>query len=124
MGHRDHRGHEKEQFRPLSVISVTSVAKHFCSDNRRLYGTRCGKFISSMGGTLMVMIGRFSSDDPSWREPWDREPDRARNDADWDGLNPQARGRTARRTRTRRALPTPPTPERPNPNRDIDASHS
>lgn len=72
----------------------------------------------------MVMIGRFSSDDPGWREPWDREPDRARDDADWDGLNPQPRGHSTRRTRPRRLQPAPPTRCQPNPNRDVETPHS
>jgi hypothetical protein len=37
----------------------------------------------------MVMIGRFSSDDPGWREPWDREPERKNDDAEWAGLDPR-----------------------------------
>ena len=37
----------------------------------------------------MVMIGRFSSDDPGWREPWDREPERVNDDGDWVGLDPR-----------------------------------
>ena len=64
------------------------------------------------------------SDDPGWREPWDREPERSRDDADWDGLNPQPRGGTNRRTRSSRARPTPPTLGHPNPNRDVDAANS
>jgi hypothetical protein len=44
----------------------------------------------------MVMIGRFSSDDPGWREPWDRDTEPAGDDADWPDLNPHPR-RTTRR---------------------------
>jgi hypothetical protein len=43
----------------------------------------------------MVMIGRFSSDDPGWREPWDREPERVNDDADWVGLDPRPRRKAA-----------------------------
>jgi hypothetical protein len=37
----------------------------------------------------MVMIGRFSSDDPGWCDPWDREPERSQDDGDWVGLDPR-----------------------------------
>lgn len=41
----------------------------------------------------MVMIGRFSSDDPGWCDPSDRESERSQDDADWAGLDPRPRRR-------------------------------
>jgi hypothetical protein len=64
----------------------------------------------------MVMIGRFSSDDPGWREPWDREPDRERDDPDWAGLDPRPRRRDdAKRPRSTgpERMETEATPETP-----------
>lgn len=39
----------------------------------------------------MVMIGRFSSDDPGWREPSDRDTEPAHDDADWPAAEPRPR---------------------------------
>jgi len=72
----------------------------------------------------MVMIGRFSSDDPGWREPWDREPDRARDDDDWVGLNPRSQRAGARMRRAKRSSPSKVTAQRrpgPPPNSDPEA---
>lgn len=72
----------------------------------------------------MVMLGRFSSDDPGWREPWDREPDRNCRD-DVPVLNPRPKRAGARSPR-RRSTPSrhPITPsereDSGSPNRDSD----
>lgn len=49
----------------------------------------------------MVMIGRFSSDDPGWREPWDRETSAANDDSDWPDLDPRPTRTTPGQSRTR-----------------------
>jgi hypothetical protein len=49
----------------------------------------------------MVMIGRFSSDDPAWREPWDRETEPANDDGDWAALDPRPRRVPERRANER-----------------------
>lgn len=63
----------------------------------------------------MVMIGRFSSDDPGWREPWDREPERSQDDADWAGLDPRPRkkGTKGQRCKGAQGKETGPGPQNP-----------
>lgn len=45
----------------------------------------------------MVMIGRFSSDDPDWREPSSRDSDPMIDVGDWSANDPLCKRRTRRR---------------------------
>jgi hypothetical protein len=63
----------------------------------------------------MVMLGRFSSDDPGWREPWDRDTEPANDDGDWAAFDPRPRRVARRRSpgRPRRPAGRSETRQRP-----------
>lgn len=63
----------------------------------------------------MVMIGRFSSDDPGWREPWERDAAAAKDDADWPDLDPRPRRQAQREPRDRNRKDAKPSQKEQQP---------